>query len=447
MPRTDASRKKHLRQVHEQKLLALLRAVQSSSESDLCTDEETERMRALHKRKKRLSRANRDDQRTNNAMIAAAAAKKRSAQALQNEDSHAESEVSITRAGNETPVPIESDLGDPDNVAIIFDSPVQCGNSSPAAEDMPSAQELVAEQNRSFTSTSIQAVRHAQDEVHVAEGNCSADGEPHVAGIVFDSDGADFQPLQELPPATNCIDSGNDILCATDDEGLQIQSDHVGDEADLVTAQDEVGNESDCDTRTVEQQPHTAADVESGAHQNSTVFYGPENLSIAKQMLLFGEELVSAFCQHDISIAAADHINEVYRTNWDMLTRFCKETGRQIPHFKSHRATCIRKKVPPIKVSTAHRRVDDPSPGVVVETTTDLQTYPNTFSDRDKYKRLWLQCKIQVMRLLKLISSPLLPFNGLRTSYQCIFSAASSSSIYSLASNGLEMLVASITIA
>ena len=402
MPSSAAGLKRLLRRRHELKLLARLRAIQSSDESDLGSDEELERVRQLQKRRKTVRAAERDAQREAEAAEAV----------LQQKRAAAESEV-CSSAGDEITVPIDSDLGDPANIALMqsmdaVESPPteveehlrqqvnvgsDCGNPANANVWFESSAATIEEDMQPT---------HARQEDGMPGNSCSDTGVATNACLLLGSEEGEQLAPDEVNGEADVADDER-ILCNSDqDEGLCIESDHEADEEDQravdLAAEDHVADfELDCDA-IVEQALHVEQDAHTARQRrqrNDEPVYGPKNLSIAKQMQLFGRELVAAFCQHDVTVAAANHINMVYKKNWQMLTRFVSETGREIPNFISHRSTCIAK-LPPIKLSTAHRRMDAPADDVVIETSTNLKTYSQTYADRTKYKRLWIQCKIQV---------------------------------------------------
>lgn len=388
MPSTYATKKRKLRQRHEAQLRERLRALESTTDTDFGSDMENETTRRKARGKNYCAEAQTEVQ----DVPAELPAKKRKIAAANTDDLNSSS-CSLE--------PIASDVGAAENCAAVMISddglrPASDfgGDGTPPPED------------RARKADEVPAV------------GMSDTGDPCTAGVWLGADDTDddylsaeedlipqevalqdldcFQPLDQDQDPVDESHEEDAVQCATD-EDLVIVSDHEADgneEQEMMHAV--ASDDEDSDHGEAVTPLHAEADGTAEAPtRDKPVYYGPEDISLAKRMKLFGQELVSAFCQHDISIEGAEHINEVYADYFPLLARFVKETGRRLPHFKSHRATCITK-IPKIEISTAHRRVDDPSREVVIETTTGLSTYSNTFADREKYKRLWLQCKIKV---------------------------------------------------
>ena len=346
MPSNYATRQRNLRLRHEAQLRKRLREYHdSSSSTDYGSDDEQERLRRifkLHKRAKLLKARDQGEQAR--------------APNLPSADCCSDSDVDFGATGNASDAPIGSDVGSSDIGGIWGELP----------EVLPAQDAAVADQP---------LVQNSQDAVADQALVQSSDNEAPDEHIAAFSD-----------------EAHSDSEVARNDE-------HANGE---VEQEDEVNTDTETNVPPLhaDQQDHSEVPADE---QASPVMYGPEDLSLSKQMRLFGQELVHAFCQHDMSIEGADHINEIYANNMPMLIRFTEEKQRRIPHFTSHRATCI-KKLPPIIISTAHRRLDVPPANILIETTTNLRVYPQKFSDRKKYKRLWLECKVQVLLYICLLA-------------------------------------------
>lgn len=458
MPYSAFTKRRLQRERHEKQLRERLRALQDSDDTDLGSDEDMERLILLKKKQKHYRHMQRIAREQEQAILQKATEGRRRQAAQQQQDNVAQlvSDVELLSNDDQAAVPLDSGReGDPHRAGLVLSSdddgsaepqaaqaalrPLASGqDNAPCRRDSEDgdsdAAGVLVESEDGGRAEPVASIRTAaaadsdhdlvcasEDGDHAATvlldsdygtetvasiptaapvadyDRASEDGNPAMAGVILsaDEDGeipAAGQPAPAVADQVYDDDDEDRVLCASDDEGILVESDHEADEADARLAREVLL----VDDHGAEEQDQQSSRGERPSDGGAPVFFGPEDLSISKQIILFGKELVAACSQHDVSQAAADHITCVYNDNWPMLTRFVAETGRRIPNFISLRATCIRKYVPPVEISAAHRRMDQPTADVVVEEVTGLPTYPKTFSDRSKFKRLWMECKVKV---------------------------------------------------